>query len=90
MLSGPWKAEYHSGKNASSCVSLLERILTPTPTIGWSQGKLLNVSVSSIVKLEQELSTISQFSEGLEEWLQEKCLKYCPVSGAYKCLFVNI
>ena len=82
MLSGPWKAEYHSGKNASFCVSLLEWILTPTPTTGWPQGKLLNISVSSIVKLEQELSTISQFSEGLDEWLHEKCLKYCLVAGA--------
>lgn len=63
----------------------LQLLLLDDPKVSY-----LMFSVSSIVKLEQELSTISQFSEGLEEWLQEKCLKYCLVSGAYKCLFVNI
>lgn len=57
MVSSPWKAEYQSDKNSSSHVNLLEWALAPSPTNWKTLGKLLSLSLFSLVKWEQELST---------------------------------
>lgn len=78
MASGSQRAEDHSAEYSSCHISLLEWILAPTPARWGTFSKLFTISVSSIVQWEQELNTyLLEIWEGLNELVQEKCLKYC-------------